>query len=822
MPNIPYDKTQNKSKYGHYDDENKAGYVITDPNGINGSWFYIYDNREILLYVDQNGPVKVQYQPPNGILVFKREMGENQSKWQVWVSSSSINGGVPVSSFGSPELNCTGEKPEREVRWTPEKATYISKYKNATIQTEICVPFDTATICMKTKVTNHGERAEFTVNPAMFPYVNIPQMVAWDLPEWYLTSTIRKQKNTIAFCGQMKEPNIDASKNRSITLSVDYEANAGIETDMTAFTGVGNFFSPVSVKEGLPLRYKMEDSDGIVQSSYQAVYTAKYSFTLEKGQSKTITQVLTVQKDTAFNQKELDADIVYFDDAGYQKRLQDTKAFYLGMFEKRTVNTANPIYNNFINNFAPLQMHWVSTLDRGWPSQQRGIRDSSQDCMGLLHINPQEVRKKIIELFTHQTKEGWFYKQMSTVSRSAPHDMRKFCDGGAFVLELVHEYLAFTKDDSVLFEQTCWLDSDENSSILEHVISCIQFYIDQENIGEHGLCKAWHGDWYDIIDQIGTDGRGESVTVTAQNIINLANMAKIIKWLNGKGKATQYADKIAEYEKHVQSFKTAMNTYALNSDGYYNGYFNDNGEWLLGNSDPDGQKKVYIVANAWAILSGAPDNDTSRAILEIIDKNNMCTVGYKLVDKPFAKYVEKAGRMGSLLLNGATPYNHGTCFLIRACCAAGNAEMAYKASRYILPIEEEYAPSDMTFAPPFTIANSYSCNEKFLHRVELQYLSGTVSYVLRTFYSSFCGINYELDGLTLKPCLPNAFGDFSVQLDYHGKNFKINYIQKGEESIKFTFNGKPVVGQINAQSGKNTAFFSDEIFEDKNVIDVYY
>ena len=200
----------------------------------------------------------------------------------------------------------------------------------------------------------------------------------------------------------------------------------------------------------------------------------------------------------------------------------------------------------------------------------------------------------------------------------------------------------------------------------------------------------------------------------------------------------------------------------------------------------------------------------------------MCTVGYKLVDKPFAKYVEKAGRMGSLLLNGATPYNHGTCFLIRACCAAGNAEMAYKASRYILPIEEEYAPSDMTFAPPFTIANSYSCNEKFLHRVELQYLSGTVSYVLRTFYSSFCGINYELDGLTLKPCLPNAFGDFSVQLDYHGKNFTINYIQKGEESIKFTFNGKPVVGQINAQSGKNTAFFSDEIFEDKNVIDVYY
>ena len=52
----------------------------------------------MLLYVEQNGPVKIQHQPSNGILAIKREMGENQSKWQVWIQSKNLNDGIPVSN----------------------------------------------------------------------------------------------------------------------------------------------------------------------------------------------------------------------------------------------------------------------------------------------------------------------------------------------------------------------------------------------------------------------------------------------------------------------------------------------------------------------------------------------------------------------------------------------------------------------------------------------------------------------------------------------------------------------------------------------------
>ena len=164
-----YDKTQQNCTYGHFNLDVPAGYTLTNRDKLKSPWYYVYCNKKVLLYVDQNGPVKVQYQPPNGILVIKRDMGENQSKWQVWVQSEDLNKGVPVSNFGTPSLRYDLDKPETEVNWTPEKSIYKTKYDKAEIITEIFVPIDKATVCMKTTVKNiSGKKMEFTATPALF------------------------------------------------------------------------------------------------------------------------------------------------------------------------------------------------------------------------------------------------------------------------------------------------------------------------------------------------------------------------------------------------------------------------------------------------------------------------------------------------------------------------------------------------------------------------------------------------------------------------------------------------------------------------------
>ena len=815
-----YDKTQQNCTYGHFNLDVPAGYTLTNRDKLKSPWYYVYCNKKVLLYVDQNGPVKVQYQPPNGILVIKREMGENQSKWQVWVQSEDLNKGVPVSNFGTPSLRYDLDKPETEVNWTPEKSIYKTKYDKAEIITEIFVPIDKATVCMKTTVKNiSGKKMEFTATPALFPYVNIPQMVAWDLPEWYLVSSVKHRDEMLTIHGQMNDPLMVKENRRSVTFNIDYDKNAGIEPDMAEFCENGNFFSPNAVKNNAPLGTKMEDAEGMSVDWHQAVYAAQYKFLLEAGESKTLTQVLTIQENGEYSEEENMFEKAYFDDKLYNERVLKTAAYYNDLFTKRKIKTENPLYDNFINNFTPLEMMWVGSLDRGWPSSMRGIRDCSQDLMGLLHLDPDGTRQLMLDMFLHQRTDGWMPRQISTVSREAPHDMRYYCDGGAFLLELVHEYMTFTRDISLLKEKVMWLDSDEESTILEHICRCTDFYLQEKNIGEHGLCKVWFGDWWDTMDDIGMEGRGETVTVTAQMVLNLENLAEMYKWLIDLGEIDEsYNELINIYLTARKNFISSMKKHAYNEEGYFNGYFNDNGKWLLCERDPDGEKRVYLVSNAWALISGCADKEMQKSIIEVVEKESFGRIGYNTKSKGHPTYIDKAGREGNGTTPGNGPYNHAQSFWVRACCVCGDAETAYKATRYILPIEEEYAPVEKTFAPPYAIANNYSNSDKFLHRVVFQFLSGTVSYVLRTVYNFFFGITFRYDGLELKPCIPKAFGDCSAEFTYLGKKFTLKFKQTDCESKSVLLNGKSHKTGINENSGKMCVFFPDDELADNNEI----
>ena len=818
-----YNEARENCKYGHFDIEKKAGYVLTDGDKLTEPWYYVYTNRKILLYVDQNGPVKMQYEPPSGVLITKRELGETESKWQVWVQSPDINDGVPVSNFNSPWLRADKERPKMQVAWTPEKAIYTLCFEKADIITEIFVPSDKATVCMKTAVVNKSkEEIEIAVTPAIFPYINVPQMVAWDLPEWYLGSKAYKNGCALTMHGQMKDPLMIAENRRSVTFNFDYEKNAEFELNMSKFKGAGNFFSPESVKKNTPFTQTMDQADGVSFGSYQSVYTARYKDKLQAGESKTYTQVMTVQDARTYNAEENVYEQGYFDEKEYAKRMQKTQAFYNDLFTKRTVKTENKLFDNFINTFTPLQMYWVGSLDRGWPSSMRGSRDASQDFCGITPLDPEWTRKTMLELLEHQQTDGWFPRQVSTISRTAPHDMRYFCDGGAFFLELVHEYLTFTRDYTILKEKVVWLNADEQSTVLEHILRTVEYYLDKNNIGEHGLCKVWYGDWWDVMDKIGMEGIGESVTVTAQNVLNLKNLADAFKWLYNIGEVDEsYLALGKKYLEEREKFIQAMRKYAYNEEGFFNGYYNDNRKWLLSNNDPDGESRVYLVSNAWAIISGSATKGQTDSVKAVVERECFGRMGYNTKSKGYAVYVDKAGRVGNGTSPGADSYNHAQSFWIRACCTAGDAETAYKATRYILPIEEKYAPVEMTYAPPYAIANKYSNSDKSLHRVQLQFLSGTVSYMLRIYYNYIFGITYDYDGLQIKPCLSKTFGDCEVTFGYLGKKFTVKYTQS--KTKKTFFNGEEwTKTRICEENGKEYPFFADSDMQEENSIEISY
>ena len=102
----------------------------------------------------------------------------------------------------------------------------------------------------------------------------------------------------------------------------------------------------------------------------------------------------------------------------------------------------------------------------------------------------------------------------------------------------------------------------------------------------------------------------------------------------------------------------------------------------------------------------------------------------------------------------------------------------------------------------------------------MQFLSGTVSYMLRMYYNFIFGITYGYDGLTIMPCVPKEFGDSEVQFTYLDKKFIVKYTQnKG----KVLFNGKEwMKTKVCEENGREYPFFADEDMQKENVIEIEY
>lgn len=149
---------KSKQPFGFFDTGHPGTYVLESLN-MKTSWEYIYQNRDILLKVDQYGPVSAQAYPPEDIMVFKREKDDRYSKWLVWLQCESLNHGQPFTNFYRP---VTEGSPDREpenlkIIFYPHKAVYSFSMGQLFIETVFFVPRHGSEIIMRFSLKNQGK-----------------------------------------------------------------------------------------------------------------------------------------------------------------------------------------------------------------------------------------------------------------------------------------------------------------------------------------------------------------------------------------------------------------------------------------------------------------------------------------------------------------------------------------------------------------------------------------------------------------------------------------------------------------------------------------
>lgn len=498
------------------------------------------------------------------------------------------------------------------------------------------------------------------------------------------------------------------------------------------------------------------------------------------------------------------------------------KEYYEKLFSVNSIQTKDKLFDYYINTFLPLQANWVASLDRGWPTGLRGVRDAANDFMGVLYFDENWARKVLVDLYCCQRTDGWMPRQVSMASRKQKHDMRRYSDSGAFLMEFLYEYICKSGDLAVLDEKLPWLDSDEESTLYEHMKKSFEHYLTPENIGEHGLVKIYEGDWMDALNRAGLNGRGETVMVTCQLIMNLYYAAEIIRLYKG-GKDEDAAN---HYIKCAEKFKENLNTYAYNKKGFYNGAFNDEGKWVFSDKDEDGAERYYGSVNYYAVLCGAAQGERQKSVLDYSERlKTEC--GYRLFTPPFGKrLLNSVGRVASgdqapgLFENGSV-YNHVQGFRCRALAVADDGDKLFETIKYMLPYSHvPFADKDIPPAP-YAMTNCYQLLSLSPHRAGFTFLTGSISMAIRVVYDCLLGIKPALSGLFINPCLPSGEKNMRAEYTFRGKKITINYNGKGG-NFSLLLNGIKVTQKKKDYLDRDLFFIPVSDLKDENTVDVLY
>lgn len=788
--------------------EDCAGFEINTLN-LPAPWEYIYQNRDILLKLDQHGPVYAQAHPPGDIMLFKREPGITHSSWSLWFSSPQFKDGLPFSNFFRPSttLQDQSQLPEGlKITYRPEEARYQFHHEGLAIQTVFSIPQRGTLITLRCTVKNtRPQPITFTAVPVLVPYANQAQMAPWDKYEWYLKTGVGRHQAPV-FWTQLFDSASDAAKRRVVALLTSPAHLQEVEISLERLVGNGSLLYPEAALKGelpmaLPTGYTFgQYGQDNVLYGYPPVYSQQYSLRLQPGEETEITQILCMPQSTE-DTATLDKAMALFSPAAHRQMVAGVKAHYDALCQQNRIATGDDDFDSYVNHWLPLQLDWVASLDRGWPTGMRGTRDSAQDYTALLYLGKaKECREVLLTMLSCQRRDGWFPRQYSAKGRTGKHDLRGHVDGGAFVIEFVWMYLAHTGDFALLEEALPWLDADIEDTVLDHTMQALDYYLNPLNIGVHGLCKIREGDWLDAVNRAGLQGRGESVLVTEQTIMNARYVANILKHLGIQ------QERILQYQQAAEALRQAVLREAWNEKEFFSGVYTDNDQWIFSAIDPDGEERPYGPANWYAVISGVVEKDAARQLVGSVSQRLKGPCGYRLYAPPMgAKEIQCVGRAGS----GDAPayqgengnvYNHGSQgFLARAFSVAGMGDELKHCLEWLMPYDTAKHPPEKAMSAPYAIANCWQELPLFTGRVMMTFLTGSVAMAERGVYEWMMGIKPTLSGLAIDPCLPAGLKTATVTFLYQNREFcmTINHTSGGCRGVKsLSLNGQPVTEEV--------------------------
>ena len=466
------------------------------------------------------------------------------------------------------------------------------------------------------------------------------------------------------------------------------------------------------------------------------------------------------------------------------------------------MNTELNIWNLYQSEINVMFSRFTSFIEVGG-RVGLGYRDTAQDAMMVVHADPEGCKKRIVQLLKALTYEGyglhlfeprWFEPEEKQQSFKSPtvvptpdksqivHGLKDACaDDALWLVSSIVQYIRETGDVGFVDTVVRYADGGEGT-VYDHMKRILDFSAKQ--VGAHGICKGLRADWNDCLNL----GGGESAMVSFLHHWAICNFVELAKKLGRNGDAEHYEAMAAAVKK-------------ISRQELWDGQWFIRGITAKGRkigTQADTEGRVHMESNTWAVLSGVADPEQGKLAMDAVDEYLYTPYGLMLNAPCFTVPDDDIGfvtRVYPGLKENGSIFSHPNPWAWCAEAVLGRGSRAMKFYDALCPAMQndriEVRKSEPYSYCQFVSGRDHTTFGEAHH----PFMTGSAGWAYYAATQYLLGVRPEFDSLTVDPCIPADWKEFTVDRIWRGAEYRIRVtnpkgVEKGVAEIRL--NGETV------------------------------